>query len=168
MHLFYFVPIYSTGRKIERMSEDARNALGLGDVNQIGFVVKDLDQAIAHYAPLFGEFSVMDAPDMEWNYRGRPETSSLKLAFGRSGDVEIELIEWVAGESPHKEFLDAGHEGLHHLRFIVDKLEEKVEAATAIGYRQIWYKRFGEGLAASYLERDGDPVILELFENHMA
>jgi catechol 2,3-dioxygenase-like lactoylglutathione lyase family enzyme len=141
--------------------------LNLPPVNQVGFVVKDLESAIALYQPLFGEFSVMDAPDMEWEYRGQPEMSSLKLAFANSGDVEIELIEWVSGKTPHKEFLDAGREGMHHLRFIVDDLEEQVREAEAAGYQQIWYKRFGEGLAASYLERDGDPLILEFFENKL-
>ena len=92
----------------------------------------------------------------------------MRLAFGKSGDVEIELIEWVSGETPHKEFLEAGHEGMHHLRFIVQDLDAKLEEVAAAGYTPIWTKRFGEGLAAAYLERDGDPLILELFENHHA
>jgi len=104
---------------------------------------------------------------MEWDYRGQPEMSSLKLAFAKSGDMEIELIEWVCGKTPHKEFLDAGREGMHHLRFMVDNLEEKVTEAKAYGYQEIWYKRFTEGLAASYLEREGDPLILEFFENKL-
>ena len=147
------------------MSTDIREALNLPEVDQIGFVVKDLDKALAHYEPLFGPFTVMDATDMEWDYRGTQEMSSLKIAFAKSGNVEIELIEWIAGKTPHKEFLDAGHEGMHHLRFIVDNVEEKVEEAKACGYQQIWYKRFGDGLAASYLEHTDDPLILEFFEN---
>jgi len=149
------------------MNTNTPKELNLPPVNQVGFVVKDLEKAIEFYKPLFGEFTVMDAPDMEWDYRGRPEVSSLKIAFANSGDVEIELIEWVCGETPHKEFLEAGHEGMHHLRFIVDNVEAKVEEAQACGYRQIWYKRFGEGLAASYLEREGDPLVLEFFENKL-
>ncbi len=144
------------------------NTLNLPPVNQVGFVVKDLEAALAHYEPLFGEFTRMDAEDMEWEYRGKPEVSSIKIAFGKSGDVEIELIEWVSGETPHKEFLEAGHEGMHHLRFIVEDLDAKLEDVKAAGYTPIWTKRFGEGLAAAYLERDGDPLILELFENHHA
>lgn len=149
------------------MSTDVAAALNLPPVNQVGFVVKDLDKALAVYEPLFGSFTVMDAPDMEWEYRGRPEVSSLKIAFANSGDVEIELIEWISGGTPHKEFLEAGREGMHHLRFVVDNVEEKVKEAEAFGYQEIWYKRFGEGLAASYLEREGDPLILEFFENKL-
>jgi catechol 2,3-dioxygenase-like lactoylglutathione lyase family enzyme len=149
------------------MNANLPKELNLPPVNQVGFVVRNLEKALEFYQPLFGEFSVMDAPDMEWDYRGKPEVSSLKLAFANSGDVEIELIEWVSGKTPHKEFLDAGHEGMHHLRFVVDNVEEKVKEAEAAGYQQIWYKRFGEGLAASYLEREGDPLILEFFENNL-
>ena len=57
---------------------------------------------------------------------------------------------------------------MHHLRFMVDNVEEKVQEAEAVGYTSIWYKRFGEGLAAAYLEREGDPLIIEFFENAAA
>jgi len=148
------------------MNDSIAARLDLPPVDQVGFVVKDINAAIALYEPAFGPFTEMDAPDMEWDYRGQPEMSSLKLAFGKSGDVEIELIQWVSGKTPHKEFLDAGREGMHHLRFLVDNLEEKIEEARAHGYEAIWTKRFGEGLAAAYLEREGDPLIIEFFENH--
>ena len=149
------------------METEIAKQLDLPPVNQVGFVVRDIKQAIAQYQPLFGEFVEMDAPDMEWDYRGKPAVSSLKLAMAQSGDVEIELIEWVSGDTPHKEFLDAGHEGLHHLRFIVDNVDDKIPEAKALGYRAIWYKRFAEGLAAVYLEREGDPLIIEFFENKL-
>jgi hypothetical protein len=147
------------------MNTDIAKQLNLPPIDQVGFVVRDIKQAIVRYQPLFGEFVELDATDMEWEYRGRPAVSSVKIAMAQSGDVEIELIEWVAGDTPHKEFLDAGHEGLHHLRFIVDNVDEKTKEAEALGYRPVWYKRFAEGLAAVYLEREGDPLIIEFFEN---
>lgn len=147
------------------MKTDIQSELSLGAIDQLGLVVTDLEQAIALYTPLFGEFRIMEATDMDWLYRGKRETSSLRLAFSQSGAIEIELIEWVAGETPHKEFIDQGREGLHHIRFRVNKLEGKVAAARKLGYRAIWTKRFDENLAASYLERDSDPLIIEFFEN---
>ncbi len=145
----------------------AAEALDLGPMDQLGFVVRDLDAAIARYQPLFGPFTVMGATDLGWDYRGRPETSSLRIAFSTENALEIELIEWVAGETPHKEFLDAGHEGMHHLRFRVEDMDEAVQKAAQQGYLPIWRKQFAEGLAATYLEREGDPLILELFENKL-
>ncbi len=146
------------------MENELQSVLDLPPVSQIGFVVKDLEQAIIFYTPLFGEFRTLDAFDLEWEYRGRPEVSSIKVAFAQSGDVEIELIEWVSGETPHKEFLEAGREGLHHVRFLVDDMDEKIRSAKAFGYAPIWHKRFAPGLAAAYLEREGDPLLIEFYE----
>jgi len=148
------------------MAEDIRKQLNLPDLNQVGFVVRDLEAALALYAPIFGPFSTMDPGPMTYDYRGREEECEMRLAFGSSGDVEIELIEWVAGGCPHKEFLDAGREGMHHLRFIVENLETTAAQAEAFGYHAIWSKRYGDGLAVAYLERDNDPLVLEFFENH--
>ena len=148
------------------MGEDIRKKLDLPDLNQVGFVVRSMEQALALYEPLFGPFSTMDPGPMSYDYRGSEEECDMRLAFGKSGDVEIELIEWVAGGCPHKEFLDAGREGMHHLRFIVQDLDSKVTEAEALGYAAIWSKRYGEGLAVAYLERAGDPLVIELFENH--
>ena len=148
------------------MGEDIREKLDLPDLNQVGFVVRSMEQALALYEPLFGPFSTMDPGPMSYNYRGAEEECDMRLAFGKSGDVEIELIEWVSGGCPHKEFLDAGGEGMHHLRFIVQDLNSKVAEAEALGYEAIWGKRYGEGLAVAYLERASDPLVIELFENH--
>lgn len=148
------------------MDEDIRGQLHLPDLDQVGFVVRDLEAAIALYEPLFGPFSTMDPGPMTYDYRGVQEECKMRLAFGKSGNVEIELIEWVAGGCPHKEFLDAGREGMHHLRFIVKSLEAQVAAARTLGFTSIWSKRFREGMAVAYLERAGDPLLLEFFENH--
>ena len=148
------------------MTEAIRRQLDLPDLNQVGFVVRDLEQALARYEPLFGPFTRMDPGPMTYDYRGRQEACEMRLAFGSSGAVEIELIEWVSGGCPHKEFLDAGHEGMQHLRFIVEDLDAKVAEAEALGYQAIWGTRYAEGLAVAYLERAGDPLVIEFFENH--
>lgn len=148
------------------MNENLRMQLNLPALDQVGFVVRDLEQMLMVYEPLFGPFSRMEPGPMSYDYRGAMEECTLRLAFGRSGDVEIELIEWVSGGCPHKEFLDAGREGMHHLRFIVDDLDARVAAARAADYQPIWSKRFADGLAVAYLERQGDPLVIEFFENH--
>ena len=147
------------------MEHSLQEKLDLPPLDQVGFVVRDMAAALALYEPLFGPFTTMDSGEFEYDYRGQKDTSSLKLAFGRSGDVEIELIQWVSGGTPHKEFIDAGREGMHHLRFRVDNLDEKVAEAEPFGYKSIWQTRYGEGLAVAYLEREGDPLLLEFFEN---
>ena len=149
------------------MQETIQKQLDLPPIDQVGFVVRDLQQAITRYDPLFGPFTTMEPGPMPWTYRGQEEEiSELKLAFGKSGSLEIELIEWVSGNTPHKEFIDSGREGMHHLRFIVANLEQKVAAAEPFGWHSIWQHRFGPGLAAAYLEHADEALLIEFFENH--
>ncbi len=150
------------------MVTELQQQLGLTRLDQVGFVVRDLEASIALYEPMFGPFTLMEPGPMEYDYRGQQEVCELRLAFGHSGSVEIELIQWCHGGCPHKEFIDAGREGMHHLRFDVAHMETAVERAAVLNYQPIWRKRFGEGSAVAYLERSGDPLVIELYENHTA
>lgn len=146
------------------MSEEIIEKLELSPCEQVGMVVRDMDAALKLYEPLFGPFTLMNPGNDSYAYRGGEAEVDLSLAFGKSGDLEIELIAVNSGTSPHSEFLDQGREGMHHLRFRVEKLEPKVAEAEAMGYTNIWGKRFGEDTAVAYLEREGDPVLIELLE----
>ncbi|MDP4918703.1 MAG: VOC family protein, partial [Haliea sp.] len=91
------------------MSEDQRlQKLGLPPIDQIGFVVRDMDAWVERFDPVFGPFSFMDGSVKGAQFRGKSEDVQLRLGFGRSGDVEIELIEWQGGVSPHSEFIQSG------------------------------------------------------------
>ncbi len=146
------------------MSEQSLAELGLPPIDQVGFVVKDIDAAVARYDALFGPFSRMEAEVPAAQYRGREASCTLKLAFGRSGDVEIELIQWVSGESPHREFIESQREGMQHLRFRVDDADQWIEKLAALGYQPIWYKRWSEDTIFAYLERADDPLLIELLQ----
>lgn len=139
--------------------------LGLPPIDQIGFVVRDLDAAIAQYDALFGPFKKMEPGIYHASYRGQPKSPyDLRLAFGRTGDVEVELIQWVSGDTPHRDFIQAGREGMHHLRFRVDRADPWVEKLKAIGYEPVWQDRMNPEICYVYCERKGDPLIVEIFE----
>lgn len=138
--------------------------LGLPPADQVGFVVRDLEQAMTAYGPLFGPFSTMDGSVTQARYRGRTEDAMLKLAFGRSGDLEIELIQWVSGHSPHREFIEKGREGMHHIRFRVEDADAWIARMEPLGYVAIWYKRWSADTTFAYLERSGDPTLIEILQ----
>lgn len=150
------------------MNSTVQEQLNLPPMDQVGFVYKDLDAAIAQYGHMFGPFEVQDYGSFDYTYRGRSEPAELRIAYGKSGDIEIELIQWVAGHSPHREFIEAGNEGMHHLRFLVDNVDAMVEQAAAFGWQCIWYNQFAPGLAMAYMEREDDPLLIEFFENRQA
>jgi catechol 2,3-dioxygenase-like lactoylglutathione lyase family enzyme len=143
---------------------DAMNELGLPPIDQVGFVVRSLEEAKARYGPMFGPFGEMDGSVEAAIYRGREADAQLAIAFGHSGDIEIEFIEWQGGESPHREFIEAGREGMHHLRYRVDDTDAWIERLAPLGYRPIWYKQFSADTVFAYLEREGDPLLIEFLQ----
>ena len=106
--------------------------------DQIGYVVRDLAVAMAIHEPIFGPFTTMDVTLEGPLYRGRPRDCSLHIAYGHAGPIEIELIQPAGGESPHADFLAAGHEGIHHVRFRVEDFHAHLAAAARVGYVPIW------------------------------
>ena len=147
------------------MTQSLAQQLNLPPMDQVGFVYRNLEAAIAHYEPLFGPFEIHEYGSFDYQFRGKTEPAELRLALGRSGSIEIELIEMVAGSSPHQEFLDRGQEGMHHLRFPVQDLDDLVARASPLGWHSIWSKQYAPGLAVAYLEHRDDPLLVELFEN---
>lgn len=145
-------------------NSDEMATIGLPQVTQLGFVVRSLNQWIERYNPLFGPFTTMDAKLTDVGYRDGKADCELKLAFGKSGDIEIEFIEWVSGHSPHREFIEQGREGLHHLQFHVRNIEPWIEKLTSIGYRTIWYQRLASDTAFVYMEKTSDPTFIEFVE----
>lgn len=137
---------------------------GLPPCDQVGFVVRDLDRAMAMYEPLFGPFYTMDGSVSQALFRGRLADVKLRMAFGYSGDLQIELIEWGGGESPHGEFIQAGHEGMHHVRFRVEDPDAWIERMRPHGYVPVWYKRWSDEIVFTYLEREGDPLLIEFLQ----
>lgn len=147
------------------MHKETVERLGLPPIDQIGFVVKNLEEWTRRYDAVFGPFVLMEESVVsDATFRGRQADTSLKLAFGSSGDMEIEFIECCSGEGPHSEFIQSGREGLHHLRFRVDDTDHWIEKLRSAGYEPIWYKKWNKDTVFAYLENPDDPVILELLQ----
>ncbi|MGH0033840.1 MAG: VOC family protein [Myxococcota bacterium] len=142
--------------------------LGLPPIDQVGYVVRDLEQALRTFGPLFGPFVTMESALEGTNYRGRRSDVTLRMAFGRSGPLEVELIEWVSGDSPHKEALDRCGEGVHHVRFKVEDLARFRSRLEAEGFEVVWSHGFpGSDIEWAYLEGPAERggLMLELYQN---
>src|SRR5262245_41816820 len=110
---------------------------GLGAIDQISFAVADTEEAARRYGSIFGAFQVVDVPAMDITYRGRPSSVTLKLGFGRSGPLEVELVQVVAGDSPTKDHVLEHGEGFHHVRFPVSDLTATQAAMEREGWTTI-------------------------------
>ena len=94
------------------------SALSLpGPVRQIGYVVRDIDAAIAPWVAMgIGPWFVIRELPLRTLYRGRPCEVVQSIALANSGDLQIELIA-QHGDTPSifTEFLDAHGEALREL-----------------------------------------------------
>ena len=65
------------------------------------------------------------------------ETQKVKTAFLPVGDSNIELLEPLGADSPVAKFIEKRGEGIHHLCFRVDRIEDHLERLKNEGYRLI-------------------------------
>lgn len=150
------------------MANQKEPIVKLSPVEQIGIVVKDMDQAIDYYSSTFGwgPFHVMDLEMKGATYRGKICDCRLKIGFYRADPIEIELIQVLEGETPHTEFLRERGEGLQHLRFSVDNLDEMLAKLAKQGIEPVFQHSYPEiGISFAYLDTDKiGGVMFELIE----
>jgi len=134
----------------------------------IGVVVRDMNKTIERLAALgIGPFKPrILPPDAQEKYRGKPFMPSQRVAIQitQIGNMELELIQPIDGESPHQEFLDKKGEGIQHLGFIVDNLEEAVKHLTAEGSSILLTSQFKGGGGVAYLDLNAADLIVELVQ----
>lgn len=138
-----------------------------GPVRQIGYVVTDLDQAIAGWVALgVGPWFVIRDMPLEARYRGRPCSTTVSLAFSNSGEMQIELIhQQDATPSIFTEFLDSFGPGVHQLAYWTTDFTETMRAVEAAGWPVVWSGGEGYGVRFAYVEPPNAPAaVIEISE----
>ena len=147
--------------------------LGQIKVDQIGLVVKDLDLALENYCRItgIGPWNVYPtgAPPLSCVYHGRPASYKIRLATARSGPLQMELIEYVSGDTIHRDFIVSGREGVEHVGIFIPDLDEALQPYLDEG---IGILQRAEGLGVKgdgrYAYLDTEPIlgtILELIQS---
>ena len=142
-------------------------AVRLPPVEQIGIVVRDVDQAVEFFTSTFGwgPFKIREGEQKGFTYDGRTGDCRLKMAFARSGHVEIELIQVLEGETPHSDFLRRHGEGMQHLRFRVDDFDGMMAALAKTGVDPLWHQKIPGIAAFAYMKTEKTSgLMVELFE----
>jgi hypothetical protein len=90
-----------------------------GSIIELCHVTRDLDAALIHWTRDLGAgpFFVFDVPVLAGqHYYGNPTAVSMRVGFGFSGGILIELLQQTNdGASPFLDFLNVRGEGLHHI-----------------------------------------------------
>jgi hypothetical protein len=138
-----------------------------GAVRQIGYIVRDLDHAVASWLSLgVGPWYVLRAVPQSALYRGQPCAVTLSVAFANSGDLQVELIQ-QEDDTPsiYTEFLASGREGFHQLAWWATDFEAAVRDAQAAGWPLVWSGGERGVTRYAYLEPPaGAATIIEIME----
>ena len=137
-----------------------------GPVVQIGYVVNDLDEAVARWTRRtgLGPWTVFRNSRLEGHYRGRQTTVTMDVALAYQGGVQIELIDARTDTASPYAIDGRPLAGIHHIAWLVDNLDEEVAAAEARGLVPVFVAG-NDVVRVTYLENPGeDGVLYELIE----
>ncbi|MFC1950151.1 VOC family protein [Chloroflexota bacterium] len=120
-------------------------------INQVALVVKDLQKTMENYWNILGigpwDVLSWEAPLVHHRqYHGKPAWAREKIAITRVGAVEFELCQPVEGDSIYRDFLMEHEEGLHHMNFLTDSLDDMdktVEILAKEGFPCVQSGQFG-------------------------
>lgn len=113
-------------------------------IEHIGIAVKSLEEAIPFYEKMLGTscYAVEEVSDQK-----------VKTAFFKIGQTKIELLESTDPEGPIGKYIEKRGEGIHHIAFAVEDLEQHLEDAEEAGIRLIDQapRKGAEGLHIAFL-----------------
>lgn len=127
-------------------------------IEHIGIAVNNLYEAITFYENFFGLkcYNIEEIRDQK-----------VRTAFFMVGQTKIELLESTDPGGPIGKFIEKKGEGIHHIAFSVENLEEQLKSAENYGIRLIDAspREGAEGLQIAFLHPQSTfGVLTELCE----
>lgn len=95
-------------------------------VDHIGIAVKNLDETIPYYTETLG-LKVLKIEEVA--------SESVRVAFIDAGNVKLELLEPMSDQSAIHSFIEKKGEGIHHIAFGVEGIEERMNELREKGVR---------------------------------
>lgn len=131
----------------------------LSKIDHIGIAVSNIQHSLTIFEDILG---IKCAGEEVLN------DQNLKVAFLPIGDSEIELLQSIAEEGTIAKFIEKRGEGIHHIAFRVEKLEDILKNLDEKGVQLIDKKpRYGAGGAkiAFLHPKSTNGVLIELCEH---
>ncbi len=102
--------------------------MNLSHIEHIGIAVKNLEEAIKLYENIFGLkcYAVEEVKDQK-----------VRTAFFQVGETKIELLETIDPEGPIGKFIEKRGEGIHHIAFAVEEINQSLKEIEENGIQLI-------------------------------
>ncbi len=118
--------------------------MNLSHIEHIGIAVKSLEQAIPYYENILGLkcYAIEEVKDQR-----------VKTAFFKIGQTKLELLESTDPEGPVGKFIEKKGEGVHHIAFATDGVQQALNEVEEKGIRLIDKvpRKGAEGLNIGFL-----------------
>ncbi len=125
-------------------------------IEHIAIAVKNMEESIKYYQEVLGLecYAIEEVADQK-----------VKTAFFQVGQTKIELLEATSPDSTVAKFIEKRGEGIHHLAFAVENLEEALRDVKEKGVQLIDQKprKGAEGLNIAFLHPKSTQGVLTEF-----
>ena len=152
-----------------------KGTIGTKTIVQVGFVVKDVEASKRKFAEFLGvevppnidsgkyeitQTTVEGAP--------APKAGCLMAFFDVGPSLQLELIQPNGEKSTWQDFLDTNGEGIHHLAFKIEGMDEKIISCENSGMKCLQRGKYSDGSGEyAYMDASNDlKCIIELLENY--
>ncbi|MEM2133283.1 MAG: VOC family protein [Candidatus Freyarchaeota archaeon] len=96
-------------------------------ISQLGIVVKDMEKT----AKFLEKLGIGPFPTIETEVPG----GKVKIGIYQQGDLQIELIQPLEGDTIHSKWLKQKGEGLHHVSYHCKDIEKELKNLKKIGVK---------------------------------
>lgn len=102
--------------------------MNITHIEHIGIAVKNLEASIEFYEKIFNLkcYKIEEVIDQK-----------VRTAFFQVGQTKIELLETTSADGPIGKFIEKKGEGIHHIAFAVENLEQSLEFINSNGVQLI-------------------------------
>ncbi|RLQ91141.1 methylmalonyl-CoA epimerase [Falsibacillus albus] len=130
-------------------------------VDHIGIAVRSLQETLPFYQETLG-LPLLKIEEVE--------SERVRVAFIDSGNVKLELLEPTDSGSAIAKFIEKKGEGIHHVAFGVDSIQERIDELKENGIRMIQDapKSGAGGAQVAFMHpKSANGVLYELCEKQM-
>jgi len=141
----------------------------LGPIRQLGYVVDDIEAAMAHWHKVMGVgpwYYNPKVPIVNYRFDGQGYTPHNSVALANSGPIQVELIQ-IRNDVPsmYRDFMQAGNRGLQHVAFWTEDYDADLARMQGQGFTVKMSGEVGVNGRFAYFDREYHPgTVIELSE----
>ncbi|MFN7023618.1 MAG: VOC family protein [Pseudorhizobium sp.] len=141
----------------------------LGEIRQLGYVVDDIEAAMAYWHGTIGVgpwYYNPKVPIEDYTYKGKRYDVHNSVALANAGFIQVELIQ-TRNDAPsmYRDFMQKGHRGLQHVAYWSQQFDADLARMEGEGFEVKMSGTVGRNGRFVYFDKEDHPgTVIELSE----